>query len=66
MKTNFYDFCNSFRLHYFLQLTRDPQFNNLTLLAKAYEAGFNSKTTFNTYFKKSMGTTPSEYLKSTL
>ncbi|NQY11810.1 MAG: AraC family transcriptional regulator [Flavobacteriales bacterium] len=35
----------------------------LTLLALALECGFNSKTTFNTFFKKATGQTPSEYYK---
>ncbi|MBU4445368.1 helix-turn-helix domain-containing protein [bacterium] len=29
----------------------------------AYDSGFNSKTTFNSFFKKSLGVTPSDYFK---
>ena len=38
--------------------------DNLTLESLAYECGFNSKTSFNRYFKNIMGMTPSEYRKN--
>jgi AraC-like DNA-binding protein len=60
---NFYDYVNAYRLEYFLTLSKAPQYQHFTLLSLAYEAGFNSKTTFNAFFKKSLGTTPSDYLK---
>ena len=34
---------------------------NYTILSVGFEAGFNSKTTFNTVFKKFTGVTPTEY-----
>jgi TolB-like protein/AraC-like DNA-binding protein len=58
---NFYDFINSFRLQEFLRLSKDPALKHLSILGLAYESGFNAKTTFNTFFKKQMGFTPSEY-----
>jgi adenylate cyclase len=60
---NFYDFVNSYRLDYFLRLYKDPKNKQFTLLSLAYESGFNSKTTFNTFFKKTLGKSPSVYLK---
>jgi AraC-like DNA-binding protein len=60
---NFYDYVNEYRLRYFRELNRDPKNKQFTLLSLAYESGFNSKTTFNNFFKKSLGITPSEYLK---
>ena len=60
---NFYDYVNEYRLQYFRELNRDPKNKQYTVLSLAYESGFNSKTTFNNFFKKTMGVTPSEYLK---
>ncbi|MEL6924888.1 MAG: helix-turn-helix domain-containing protein, partial [Bacteroidota bacterium] len=61
---NFAEYVNDFRLAAFKQLAADPANSHLTLLALAYESGFNSKTVFNTYFRKRMGMTPSAYLKN--
>jgi len=63
---NFNEFINSYRIDEFKQKAIDPINNNLTLLGLAYECGFNSKTVFNSQFKKSTGMTPKEWLKSTL
>ncbi len=60
---NFYDHVNAFRLQHFLDLKESPTSKHYTILGLAYECGFNSKTTFNTFFKKTMGKTPSEYFK---
>lgn len=61
---NFYDYVNTYRIEYFLELMNKPEYKNFTILAVAYESGFNSKTTFNLFFKKSIGTTPSDYYKT--
>jgi AraC-like DNA-binding protein len=60
-KKNFYEFVNHFRLEEFKKLLSEPKNRNYTLLALAFECGFNSKSSFNRYFKKSTGKTPSEY-----
>jgi AraC-like DNA-binding protein len=39
----------------------DNSFQNLTLLALAYDVGFNSKSVFNAAIKKHTGMTPKEY-----
>lgn len=62
-KKNFYEYINTFRLDYFLEISKNKKSVNFSLLGLAYESGFNSKTTFNTFFKKEKGTSPSEYLK---
>lgn len=63
MGKNFYDYTNAFRLDHFLEIASRPGNRNFTLLALAYESGFNSKTTFNSFFKRILGTTPSGYFK---
>ena len=61
MKRNFYDLINSYRVEEAKQLLLDPGNRNYTILSVGFEAGFNSKTTFNTVFKKFTGLTPTEY-----
>ena len=58
---NFYDFINTYRIEESQKRLLDPQFKNLTILAIAYDCGFNSKSTFNRIFKQKTGFTPSEY-----
>jgi len=61
LKRNFYDVINSYRVEEAKRLLIDPKNKNFTILSVAFEAGFNSKTTFNTVFKKFTGLTPSEF-----
>ncbi|WP_252723635.1 helix-turn-helix domain-containing protein [Winogradskyella psychrotolerans] len=61
---NFNDFVNSYRLNYFKSLAIDPKNSHITILGLAYDSGFNSKSVFNTYFKKTEGITPSKWVKS--
>ena len=63
LNKNFYDYVNSFRLNEFQILSKNPKFSHLSILGLAYECGFNSKTTFNAFFKREMGVTPSEYFR---
>lgn len=64
MKKNFYTFINEYRIEDVKERLKNPKNNNLTVLAIAYDAGFNSKSSFNTLFKKYTGMTPSEFKKS--
>ncbi|MDF1698619.1 MAG: adenylate/guanylate cyclase domain-containing protein [Saprospiraceae bacterium] len=61
---NFSEFINQYRVEEFKTIAILPQNNHLSLLGLAYESGFNSKTVFNTFFKKETGFTPNQYLKS--
>ena len=58
---NFYELVNSHRVEEAKRLLADPRTENFTILSVGFEAGFNSKTTFNTVFKKFTGVTPTEY-----
>ena len=60
---NYYDFINGYRLDEFIKRYSDPKNRNFTMLSVAYDCGFNSKTTFNTFFKRITGQTPTEYFK---
>ncbi len=58
---NFADYINSYRLDEFKSKLDTDSAHQLTLLALAYDSGFNSKTVFNTFFKKKLGITPKAY-----
>ncbi len=62
--TSFYDFVNTFRVEEFKNLVKIPENKQFTLMGLAYDCGFNSKSSFNRYFKKHTGITPSQYTKS--
>jgi AraC-like DNA-binding protein len=59
---NFNDFVNAFRVADFQEKVKDPKLSHYTLLALAYECGFNSKSTFNRAVKKATGELPSAFV----
>lgn len=59
---NFNQFINSYRVEAFQAKALDPQYSHLSILGLALESGFNSKTVFNTYFKKELGMTPKAWI----
>ncbi|MBD2769610.1 helix-turn-helix transcriptional regulator [Hymenobacter sp. BT664] len=58
---SFYDYVNAYRVEEVKAGLADPSKGHLSLLGLALEAGFNSKTAFNTVFKKITGLSPSAY-----
>lgn len=60
---NFFYFVNKYRVRKAEELLTDPAYKQYTILAIGYEAGFNSKTSFNNAFKKITSFTPTEYRK---
>ncbi|WP_296383852.1 helix-turn-helix domain-containing protein [Winogradskyella sp.] len=60
---NFNGFINHYRVEAFKRISKDPKNSHITLIGLAYDSGFNSKTVFNTFFKKETGMTPMQYLK---
>lgn len=63
---NFAEYVNTYRLSAFKTRVVDPAFQHLSILGLAFESGFNSKTSFNTFFKKTTGLTPAAYRKKRL
>lgn len=64
LQKNFNEFINHYRVAHFKALATDPANGHISLLGLAFESGFNSKTVFNTFFKKATGMTPSAFVKS--
>nr|WP_299214344.1 tetratricopeptide repeat protein [uncultured Allomuricauda sp.] len=64
LQTNFNELINARRLKHFQKIALLPENKQLTLLGLAYESGFNSKTVFNTYFKKVLGVTPKRWIQA--
>tara|TARA_R110000868_G_scaffold250386_1_gene506914 strand:+ start:17576 stop:19381 length:1806 start_codon:yes stop_codon:yes gene_type:complete len=62
---NFSEYINTYRLNEFKERVMLEENKALNIMAIAYDSGFNSKTVFNTFFKKLEGITPNTYLKST-
>lgn len=58
---NFYEFINHYRIEEAKKILIDPKNKDKTITDVYLEVGFNSKSVFNTFFKKIVGQTPSEY-----
>ena len=61
LNQNFYDLINAYRIEEAKERMLDPHYQNQTLLAVAFDVGFNSKSVFNAAFKKHAGMTPKSY-----
>ncbi|MFT7482621.1 MAG: AraC-like DNA-binding protein, partial [Oceanospirillaceae bacterium] len=61
---HFFDFVNEYRIAEAKKILADVEQQKLTVLEILYSVGFNSKSSFNTAFKKHTGTTPTSYRKS--
>jgi AraC-like DNA-binding protein len=61
---NFYQFINRYRIEEAKKMIQNPNMKHLSLMGIAFEVGFNSKTVFNTTFKKMTNQTPSEFKKA--
>ena len=61
---NFFDFVNEYRIAEVKRKLQDPALAHLKIEELAYGCGFNSKSVFNTAFKKFTGTTPSGFRKT--
>ncbi|MFN2395840.1 MAG: helix-turn-helix domain-containing protein [Bacteroidales bacterium] len=64
LNKNFFDFVNFYRVEEFKNLCKNQYDKNTTIMGLAWDAGFNSKATFNRVFKKTTGKTPGEFLSN--
>lgn len=62
----FYTFVNEYRIRYVKDRLKhlSQKKSSVNMLELAYEAGFNSKSSFNRYFKEITSNTPTEYLNT--
>ncbi|QLC65362.1 helix-turn-helix transcriptional regulator [Flavobacterium sp. LPB0248] len=64
MDQHFFDFVNEYRIQKAMEILKNPSKKDLTVLEILYEVGFNSKSSFNTSFKKYTNLTPTAYRNS--
>ncbi|HEX8710056.1 MAG TPA: helix-turn-helix domain-containing protein [Pyrinomonadaceae bacterium] len=64
LSQNFIDFINTYRVEEAKRRLLDPAWKHYSVLAIAEEVGFNSKSSFNSVFKKHVRMTPSEFRKA--
>ncbi|BFP42987.1 hypothetical protein FGF1_38320 [Flavobacteriaceae bacterium GF1] len=60
---NFVSFINAYRIEMAKERLKNVVDKNETILEVMYAVGFNSKSSFNTLFKRQTGCTPSEFKK---
>ncbi|PLX12007.1 MAG: AraC family transcriptional regulator, partial [Marinilabiliales bacterium] len=63
LNQHFFDFVNGFRIRKAMEMLSDENKKKFTVLEILYDVGFNSKSSFNTAFKKYTKLTPTEYRK---
>lgn len=64
LKTHFFDFINTHRINKAKELLSDTSKKQLTVSEIMYDVGFNSKSSFFTYFKKKENQTPTQFRKN--
>jgi AraC-like DNA-binding protein len=64
LNKHFFDYVNEYRIKKAMEIFKNSTDEKVTVLEVLYEVGFNSKSSFNTAFKKFTGTTPTQYRKT--
>jgi len=64
LNKHFFDFVNEYRIKNAMKLLSDKGNKDLTVLEILYKVGFNSKSSFNTAFKKYTSQTPTQFRKA--
>ena len=62
-QVNFYDFVNQYLVEEAKQKLISSDYDHLSVLGIAFDCGFKSKSSFNRYFKKYTGSSPSDFKK---
>ncbi len=65
-KMNFNQLLNEYRLRETQMMLQDPQFDKYSILGIALEAGFKSKSSFNSIFKEKLQQSPKDFRKQKL
>lgn len=65
-KTSFTDYINTYRVEDAKKMLINSKYSQFTILSIGLEAGFNSKSTFYTTFKKATGKTPTTFKEEQL
>ncbi|VUD66734.1 HTH-type transcriptional activator Btr [Thalassocella blandensis] len=63
---NFFEFINSYRIEEAKRYLSDEQYLDMSIMEILMESGFNSKSSFQRFFKRLTGESPSEYRKRML
>jgi AraC-like DNA-binding protein len=63
LNKNFFDYINNYRILTAMEMIEKSEDEKITILEIMYKAGFNSKSSFNTAFKKFTGMTPTQFKK---
>ncbi|OJV17735.1 MAG: hypothetical protein BGO30_01620 [Bacteroidetes bacterium 41-46] len=63
-RQHFFDFVNMYRVEKAIEIIEKSEKKEYTIQQIYFEVGFNTKSSFNTAFKKHTGLTPSEFKKS--
>jgi AraC-like DNA-binding protein len=66
LNQHFFDFVNGYRIRKAMDILKNQEKKDLTILEILYEVGFNSKSSFNTAFKKHTNQTPTQFREKTL
>ena len=66
LNKHFFDFVNQYRIEKAMRILKDATKSKLTIQEIFYDVGFNSKSSFNTAFKKHSGFTPTQYRKNNI
>lgn len=64
LNVHFFDYINKQRVEAAARFLSEPNSDKKTILEILYDVGFNSKSSFNTAFKKHKGMTPSQFRKN--